>query len=87
MANIGSEINRAFSWRQKGDKQNEEAAVWRALELLDLTLADKKWRGRTRELRRLREVLCDMFLGNNEYNIKLEELEDYFLPFALKVRS
>ncbi len=87
LANIGSELNRAFSWRQKEDKKNEEAAVWRALELLDLTLADEKWQGRTKELRRLREVFCDMFLGENEYNIKPEVLEDYFLPFALNVRS
>ena len=86
MANIGSELNRAFSWRQRGDKKNEEAAVWRVLELIDLTLADEKWKGRTKELRRLREVCCDRFFDKNEYNIKPEVLEDYFLPFALKVR-
>lgn len=83
MANIGSELNRAFSWRQKEDKQNAETSIWRALELLDLTLADEKWQGRTKELRRLREVCCDRFLGNNEYQTSPEKLMEYFFSFGL----
>lgn len=40
------------------------------LELLDLTIEDPRWRGtgRLKELLRLREVLCDLFYGDNVYN-------------------
>ena len=33
------------------------------LELLDLTIADDRWRGRRKELTRARELLCDAMQG------------------------
>ncbi len=85
LANIGSEVSRVIHWQEEGDNIEKEKALERALELLDLTLADARLGRRTFELTRLREALCDVFLGANEYDIPLESLEDYFLPFALRV--
>ena len=85
LANIGSEVSRVIHWQEAGDKVEKEKALERALELLDLTLADMHLPARRLELARLREALSDLFLGTREYDIPPESLEDYFLPFALRV--
>lgn len=79
MGNIGSEINRVIHWHEIGDKEKKENALWRALELIDLTINQKK----SGEILRLREVICDVFLDKNSYNISINSLKNYFLQFAL----
>ena len=59
----------------------------RALELLDLTLADRRWRDRLREVARARELLCDAATGGAEYGTTLEAMDRYFLAFAFAARS
>ncbi len=59
MANVGSEVERTISWRKKGRPDFSERAFERALELLDLTVADRRNRKRLRELLRVREALAD----------------------------
>ena len=86
LANIGSEVNRVIYLSNLGDTENKEKAAWRVLELIDLTIADKRWKSQLSEFTRLKEVFCDMFLGRQDYNISLDMLIDYFLPFALAVR-
>ena len=85
LANIGSEVNRARRWQGK-DENIFWGAVGRALELFDLTLEDQRWRGRLREIARVREVFCDAVLGEKNYQTSLKDLERYFLPFALFAR-
>ena len=82
MANCGSEVFRAIRWREKGKKAMEEKACDRALELLDFTIAAQA--GRSHELLRLREVLCDFFIGTNEYRSTPEALNGYFDVFSQK---
>jgi hypothetical protein len=83
MANIGSEVSRVIHWKEKGNKVNQEKAIERALELIDLTIADKRWKSRLLELLRLREVFCDLFIGDNTYNTSFKSLQNYFLFFGL----
>ncbi len=76
MANIGCDIDRSVRWRDKGDLGLSHGVFERALELLDLTIADpKNSGGRLTELVRLREFLKDYFLCDNEYQV----LDDIFL--------
>lgn len=86
LGNIGSEVSRARNWKDK-DKRSFESAVWRALELFDLTLQDHRWLGRLREINRAREIFCDVAFGNNNYGFTLEDLDRYFLRFALVARE
>jgi hypothetical protein len=72
-------------WRGR-DERVAAAAFERALELLDLTLADPRWRGRRREIARARELLCDAVAGGGEYGTTLEALDRYFLAFAVAAR-
>lgn len=87
MANIGAEASRLNGWLQRGDKNHAQNAAERALELIDLTIADKRLKGRRRELTRLREVICDLWTLQGDYDIKPELIESYFLPFAILARS
>lgn len=86
MANIGSEVIRAVRWYQKGEKEHWERAVERALELFDLTLSDKRWKNRAKEIARMRETICDFFYCGNQYRSNLLSLDNYFLYFALAAR-
>ena len=85
MANIGSEVERALSWRAR-NRSIADRAFERALELLDLTLADPAHRTRLRELTRLREVLADFFVFDNEYRSTAESFQRYFRGFTYAAR-
>lgn len=87
LANVGSEVERAFNWQKKNEAEYSLKAFERGLELLDLTIADRRWRGRLKELTRLREVLGDYFLGDNHYQTSEEGLKKYFYDFSYAVRK
>ncbi len=86
MANTGSEVERAISWRKKNNPEYSRLAFERALELLDLTIDDQKNKSRWRELFRLREVLADYFCGLNSFSSSDILWHNYFPPFAWAAR-
>jgi len=87
MGNIGSEVGRATKWQNKGNIESRDKALDRAFELLGFTMADIRWRGnRLKEICRAREVLADVFYGDNVYNDSPEKMEKYFYQFALAAR-
>jgi len=86
MANIGSEVNRAISWKKKNNPQYCQQAFERSLELLDLTISDKKNKKRLRELTRLYEILVDYFAFDNEYKSTEQSWQNYFLAFNYLAR-
>ncbi|MDR0291279.1 MAG: hypothetical protein LBI01_00545 [Elusimicrobium sp.] len=86
MGNIGSEVSRAQIFFAKKDKEKCFNAVARGLELVDLTIAHaqkQKRSGVLKELTRARELICDYFLGANEYNTDIKSFQLYFDQFAL----
>jgi hypothetical protein len=87
MANIGSEVERTILWREKNGDYSRKAFE-RALELLDLTIADKKnvSRQRLKELLRLRETLADYFAFNNQYKSSDKSWRNYFYGFNFAAR-
>mgnify|MGYP001558111066 FL=1 len=86
LGNMGSEIGRAIRWQEK-DPAEYEGALRRARELLDLTIQDPRWKGRLKELTRLRELFSDAVLGGVEYGTRLEDLDSYLFPFAFAARK
>lgn len=82
LAHVGSEVERTMRWRGKGHAEYARRAFERALELLDLTIADPKHRSRLRELTRLREVLADFFWFDNQYDSTNESWRRYFHAFT-----
>lgn len=86
LGNVGSEVSRALRWQNK-DILLFDGAMIRALELLDLSIRDSRWRHRLKELARAREMLCDAWFGGKEYRSELEGLNRYFFNFALAARK
>jgi len=84
-ANVGSDVARAARWQEK-DRQRFEQAFDRVLELLDLTIAGERWKGRRKELTRARELLCDAMFGGTIYGSDLASLDRYFSHFAMAAR-
>lgn len=81
LANVGSDVARASRWQGK-DPERCEQVFARALELLDLTLGDARWKGRRKELARARELLCDAMLGGGS----LRERPGLLRPLLLSLR-
>jgi hypothetical protein len=86
LGNVGSEVGRMRRWTGR-DERLAGAAFERALELLDLTVADPRWRHRLREISRARECLRDAASGGREYGTTLADLDRYFLAFAVAARA
>lgn len=85
MGNTGSEIHRMVL-AEKRDENRFNSALDRALELIDLTLADPRWKKGYKEIARVREVLCDICFGESQYGTSLEALDNYFFQFGLAAR-
>lgn len=85
MANVGSEVQRAINWK-KNNKEYSQKAFERALELIDLTVADGKNRRRLKEILRLREALADYFVFKNSYYSSDESWQKYFTAFNWAAR-
>jgi len=101
MANIGSEVERGITWRNKNKEtlvsrfaQNNDEysqkAIERALELLNLTIASQQKQKKLKELTRLHELLVDYFFGQNQYSSTDKLWQKYFYAFncaAMKSRA
>ena len=83
LANVGSEVERALSWAAKGNAAYSRSALERALELLDLTIADPRHRTRLKELTRTREILLDYFVGENQYGSSEAAWRSYFGAYGM----
>jgi hypothetical protein len=73
----------ALGWSAKGNSDYSRRALERGLELLDLTIADPKHRHRLKELTRLREVLLDYFLGENQFGSTESSWRSYFHAYGV----
>lgn len=87
MANIGSEVFRAISWKNKQNNEYSQKAFYRALELLSLSIDDSKNKFRLKELTRLYEVLVDYFFGDNNFASSEHLWQNYFYPFNFAARN
>jgi hypothetical protein len=90
MANIGSEVERGITWRNKNSNEYSQKAIERAFELLNLTIASQQKQKKLKELTRLREVLVDYFFGQNQYSSTDRLWQKYFYAFnyaAMKSRA
>jgi len=87
MANIGAEVGRAINWKKKNNSKMSMNAFYRALELIDLTIDDKKNKNSLKEILRVREILADYLVGDNIYQSNEKYWQKYFYPFNLVTRK
>ena len=88
MANLGSELMRAFLLREKGDKENATASALRCSKIIHDLAGSENSASELKELLILEDILKD-FLENNlkNYSISKKDLESYFNPFAIRAMS
>ena len=82
LANIGSDVDRAIRWKQRGKNEDSQAAFERALELMYLTIADPKNKRRLKEIVRAKEMFIDYFLFDNTYGFTDEFWQNYYYQFS-----
>ena len=81
LANVGMDIERTIQWKNKGNKEYSRQAFERALELLDLTIADTQKIEVTKRNFKSREMLVDHFVYDNTYQSTDESWQNYFFCF------
>lgn len=82
LANIGSDVLRAMSWKNRTNIEYAQAAFERSLELFDLTVSDPKNRKRLKEVLRAREAWVDYFAYDNVYGTSDDFWQNYFNQFC-----
>lgn len=82
MANVGSEVIRAITWKNKKNAAYATLAFYRALELADLSLDCNHRPSAIREIARMREALVDYFAGENIYGSSDKNWISYFNAFT-----
>ncbi|MDP2934003.1 MAG: hypothetical protein Q8N81_07820 [bacterium] len=84
LGNAGSEYSRALNWKSR-DEGKFNSATARFFELMDLTLADPRWKGAARrELARVREHSAEIFHGEATAS---KTFQKYFDQFAILART
>jgi len=87
LGNIASEIARAQHWQKHKDFDSRQEALKRCLELLDLSLDDKRWGYGLKEIARFREVVAAWFSDQDYFRISPQELQDYCLNFVIGLKK
>ena len=88
LANVGTDVSRAIRWKAENNKENSRAAFERSLELLCLSISDPKYTPSTlKELCRLKELLTDYFIFDNQYKSDDTFFERYFYYFSYRAAA
>lgn len=82
LANVGSEVERAINWKEKGNEDYSRKAYERALELLALTKNSCQKLSQLKEVTRTYELLVDYFDGDNQFKSTKEGWRKYFGQFT-----
>ncbi len=85
MANLGSELIRMISARDKGDKTSSLSSAERCLSLIEKALDTAKSHLHRQEISILKDIVEDAVSETeHKYSITKKEVESYFYPFALR---
>ena len=87
MANLGSEVSQIFSYAEKGELKLAESARLRADRIIKELLAHPEMKGRTGEIEILKSVIEDLFARERQFAVNKTEIEEYFMPFALRLMA
>jgi len=83
LGNIGSEVGRTFQATNRGNSQDTQAALTRALDLFDATVDDKsRTKPQLKEILRAKEQFLKALDGETDKN----GIERYFTQYAVAAR-
>lgn len=84
MANLGSEMTRLLSARDRGDRTAMAVAAERCLTLADRAIAAETIAAHRREIAMLKTIISDTLSANPQYAVTQGSTTAYFYPFALR---
>ena len=84
IANLGSELSRAVSLAKKKDLEASKSAFERSEAVLEKIMSEGSETAQ-QEMAILKEVIADLKDGGEKFSVTSEDLENYFMPFALLV--
>jgi hypothetical protein len=88
LGNIGSEVDRYISLTKRNQNENALNAIYRAIDLLDLSKQNPNLSSaQRREIAITKEALTDCVLSDNSYGNSLEYFSKYFMQFAMVARK
>ena len=86
MGNIGSEVSRALSAKEKNKDKRMNSAIDRALELFDSSISAcqnfPEDSGKLKELLYAREEFCSFFFGGTEIYVDPIKMQRYYDQFV-----
>ena len=85
MANLGSDVSQLFSHLERGEQLLAVSAAGRAQKIVVELLMHPELQGRTGEVEMLQSIIQDTLSGKRLFEVSKNELEAYFMPFALRV--
>lgn len=84
MANLWSEVEKIFVWKERGDNEAMQSALKRAIPIIDKIKSFNNTSA-TAEINILQDILIDLNSSERKYLISREQLSSYLNPFALRV--
>ncbi len=86
MANLGSEVSQLFMHREQGEAKYANFARERAQKIIAELLEHPETQGRTGEIEILQKIVeSTTRIIEEQREIPRAQIEEYFLPFALRV--
>jgi len=84
MANLWSEVEKIFIWKERGDKGAMNSALDRAMSILGVIRNSADSSART-EAAILEGILIDLNSPNRKYKVSRSEMSSYLKPFASRL--
>lgn len=84
LANLGSEVNRIFTLKEKGLLKEAEGAYIRAMGIVEKLLNHPELEGRTGEIKILKDYLEQSMTSDRAQFLK-KEWQSYFYPYAKRL--
>ena len=86
MANLGSEVQRIFGWKEKGDKEAMQNAYERAIAIIH-TIKNFGNKNANAEMDILQNSLTDFVSEKPMISLNRNQISIYFNPFALRIMN
>ena len=84
MANLWSEIEKIFIWKDRGDKHAMDSAAVRALSIIE-KVKNSVDRSARAEALILEDILTDLKCINRKYAVSRAEMSAYLKPFVSRL--
>jgi hypothetical protein len=87
MANLGSEVSQVFMYVERDNLEMARNSAERANKIIDELINHPELIGRTEEVEMVNKIISDLFSKERQLEVEQDEMEDYFMPFALRALS